>query len=201
MELVQILRSDEKNKISLMLKKIDDESETPELISNIFYPDGTNEEKKHLLFSLLRAGIRYACFLDKYHESEEKIYLEEALAHRATIFSSIDQEKGMVLESIERKLLTFWNYEKHLKKRIKDEDVFTEEEIKDYIRFRSSDSFFYCGIARVFCPVDPQIAEIFHNRLMLFDIVDSIKDYEEDMRDEQPNILTMWLLKNIGPPS
>ena len=77
----QNLKQDDQNKISLLLKKIDEESETPELISNIIYQKVDEAPEKQLLFSLLRTAIRYACFLDKYHESGESMYLEEANKH------------------------------------------------------------------------------------------------------------------------
>ncbi|HEY9246246.1 MAG TPA: hypothetical protein VIO11_05295 [Candidatus Methanoperedens sp.] len=195
-ETIQVLKQD---KISLMLKKIDNESETPELISNILYPQSEDKNtEKRLVFSLLQAAIRYACFLDKYHESGEAIYLEEAYKHRSIIFSSLTPEKCMTLESIEKKILPFWDYERCIQKRIEDDDSFSDADIREYIYLRSSDSLFYCEIANAFHPLNPETAELFHKRLMLFDIVDSIQDFEEDMRDKQPNILVMWLLNYMS---
>jgi hypothetical protein len=194
----QNLKQDDQNKISLLLKKIDEESETPELISNIIYQKVDEAPEKQLLFSLLRIAIRYACFLDKYHESGESMYLEEANKHRSIFYSSIAPEQRQVLESIEKRIMPFWDYERQNQKRIEEEEVFSEEEIKEYISLRASDSFVYCAIASMFHSFTPEMTELFHKRLMLADIVDSIKDYEEDLRDRQPNILIMWLLNYMS---
>lgn len=189
---------DDQNKISLLLKKIDEESETPELISNLIYQKEDKALEKQLLFSLLRTAIRYACFLDKYHESGESMYLEEANKHRSIFYSSIAPEQCQVLESIEKRIMPFWDCERQIQKRIEEGDVFSKEEIKEYISLRASDSFVYCAVASMFHSFTPEMTELFHKRLMLSDIVDSIKDYEEDLRDRQPNILIMWLLNYMS---
>lgn len=198
METLQLIQNN-RHGISHILAKIDNESETPELISNILYQETKdNETEKNLVFSLLRSAIRYACFLDKYHESGEDIYFDEALKHRSIIFSSMPPEKCLMLESIEKKIMPFWDYERHIQKRIEDDDAFSEADIREYICLRSSDSFFYCEIASAFQPFNPEMTELFHKRLMLSDILDSIQDFEEDMKDKQPNILVMWLLKYMS---
>lgn len=198
METLQLIKNNRYG-ISQILAKIDDQSETPELISNILYQKTSDKEtEKNLVFSLLREAIRYACFLDKYHESNEAIYFDEALKHRSIIFSSITQEKCLILESIENRIMPFWDYERQIQKRIEDDDVFSDADIREYIGLRSSDSFFYCEIASAFQPLNPKMAELFHKRLMLYDILDSILDFEEDIRDKQPNILVMCLLNYIS---
>lgn len=198
MESTQLLIRNQ-DKISRILARIDEESETPELITQLIFSDSTDKNTERLcLFSLLRSGIRYACFLDKYHETGESIYHEEALRQREYIFSSIPPENQYLLENVEKKILPFWDYEKQIQKRIDKDDVFREEEVKEYIRFRASDSFFYCAIADVFRPFSPEMIGLFHNRLILSDIMDSIKDYEEDLRERHPNMLIMYLLNYVS---
>ncbi len=194
---------DNQDKISQIMAKIDEESETPELISGLISElipldsTDTNSKKQHL-FSLIRSGIRYSCFLDKYHETGENIYIEEALRQRDFIFNSIPPENRYMLENVEKNIMPFWEYEKEIQRRIENDNVFKEEEIKKYLNFRASDSFFYCALAELFIPFSPEMKRLFHNRLMLSDIVDSIKDYEEDLGNRHPNMLIMYLLNYIS---
>ena len=177
------------------LKKIKKESESPELLSEIVYFSTKNLEMKKSVFKLLRAAIKYVCLMDFYYETLDKKYKKEFIFQREKVYKLINTPDKQKLRNLEKKLMLFWNYERKLLKKIKDNKRFKDKDIKEYILRKSEDSKFYFTLVNFKYKLPKKLQRIIHLRQALNNLIDDLKDYDEDIKDNQPNILILYFMK------
>jgi len=182
------------DKVELALKKIEREFETPQLLSEIVYSLTREEEKKRDCLSSIESAVKYICLMDFYQETGDSNYKEEYERQRNFLCSRLDVENIKKIKNVEDRILDYWDFEKGLKKGINNNSFFSKEDIEEYILRKSKDAILYGTIANFYCDLSPDLIEAIHKRQTLADIVDDIQDYEEDLRDGQPNIMILYFL-------
>lgn len=185
------------DKIKSASRKIESEFETPQLLSDVVYSLAQDEEKRKSCLSLLETAVRYICFMDLYQETGDEDYRGEYERHRTSLFAELDVEDQRKLKEVEDEILYSWNYwnlERSLKRRIQVGSHFSEQEAEDYILKKSGDAVLYGTIAGLHCDLPSGLIGVIHKRQALADLVDDVKDYEEDLESRQPNIMVLYFL-------
>jgi len=155
----------------------------------------------------IKLAVRYICLLDLYYETKDKnyknyfsdgvIYLNEAKRQKEILYNLIPENQMKSLEKIEKDVLKFFsNYEIPLRRRLHSWNVFSRNDIREYICEKSKDSLFYGKILEILVPGWKLTKELRINT-MLFDIKKDIPDYEDDVKNELPNLLCLYFSGNM----
>jgi len=177
-------------------------SEGRRIMGNIVYDLTKNINKKRKLCKLIKLADRYACLLDFYYETNDIDYYKDAKKQKKALYRRLDAAIKTDLTNLEKELLPYFNYEQDLRRKIQTQNPITEKEIKNYILKKSSDSFYYMRILQAFIPKDNNLVKAYHYRIALYDILDDLRDFEEDFKQKMPNILYLYLYnQNPNVPS
>ncbi|MCK4522205.1 MAG: hypothetical protein KAU20_06530 [Nanoarchaeota archaeon] len=176
-----------------IIKDIDRKCEFPKVIEKLFKNRLTNNQQEELFWRLVHA-TRYACLLDYYHETNNILYLHEGQKQKENLFSRLPNKTRYNLEDIENKIISFFQYEKEVIAKIEQQHIFSDKDIKNYIKKRSSDSIYYEMIIEDFIPDNDIPSNALRCQLALYDVLKDLSDYENDLQDRHPNILVMLLL-------
>lgn len=182
------------DKIKSALRKIEREFETPQLLSDIVYSLSQDKEKRRTCLSLLETAVRYICFIDLYQETNDEEYRAEYEQQRRALYAGLDVGDRRKLKEVEDEILHYWNLERSLKRRIRDGTHISEEEAENYILKKSGDAILYGTIAGFYCDLPSRLIGVIHKRQALADLVDDVKDYNEDLENRQPNIVILYFL-------
>lgn len=154
----------------------------------------------------IKLAVRYICLLDLYHETKDKnyknyfydavIYLNEAKRQKEILYNLIPENQRKSLEKIEKNVLKFFNYESYLRRRLHSWNVFSRNDIRKYIYEKSKDNILYGKILEMLVPGWNLTKEL-RTKTMLFDIKKDISDYEDDVKNELPNLLCLYFSGNM----
>lgn len=154
----------------------------------------------------IKLAVRYICLLDLYHETRDKnyrnyfsdavIYLNEAKRQKEILYNFIPENKRKNLEKIEKGVLKFFYYERFLRRRLHNWNVFSRNDIREYIYEKSKDNLFYGKILEILVPKWNLTKEL-RIKTMLFDIKKDLSDYEDDVKNELPNLLCLYFSGNM----
>lgn len=177
-----------------ILQRIDKKLENPDLIGKLVLRITNDAELSRNVSELVRYEGRSACLLDLYSETGKKPYLREAEKQHKNVLDSLTHSEQEELGEIEERVRQYFVFEKILKSRILDREQITEKEIIEYIKRKSADTYCYAWILRNFVSVDETVDELLHIRQSLADISNDLKDYEDDLMQNQPNILVLYFI-------
>ncbi|MFZ3077505.1 MAG: hypothetical protein WA139_03560 [Candidatus Aenigmatarchaeota archaeon] len=168
------------------------------ITSEMSHKETTNTSAEHAI----KSAVFYINLLDLYHESKDKnyatfsknadIFRREADKQRSKIYKFIPAAFRKDLEEVERKALTFFDYEDKIRKKIKEGIRFKESEIYKYTYMRAGDNLIYGKIIESFFP-EWCLTEELRINTMLFDMCKDMIDYNDDVKNELPNVLYMYL--------
>lgn len=189
--------------LNKIISEIDNKCiEGNKILAEIAYASTKNVKQIKKLYYMVKLADRYACLLDYYYETGNYDFYKEAKNQKEALFKRLDNDAGADLNRLERKLLPYFNYEKELKKKIKVNIPIAEREIKNYILKQSSDAYYSGRLLKIFAPKSDGLIKVFHYRLALSDVWDDLNDFEEDFRQDMPNILYLFLYnQNPNVPS
>lgn len=146
----------------------------------------------------LRTALRTANLFDFYYETVDKDFLSEAHRQMGTLFQTINPADQIKLKNIGNKIIPFFEFEKLLWKKVLSGEKATDEEIREFLKQRSSDALFYAGVVKIFVP-EPDFSTPLHVNMQILDLKTDIKEWDKDIEDGSPNILFMFLSRNINP--
>lgn len=148
------------------------------------------------VYSLLKQAVRCACLLDLYAETGDLIYQTEFNKQRTRFYQAVPKSFHPELEKVEEDVKGFFDDEQVLIQRIKLGDKFSETDIRNYLLGKSGDNIFYGRLLELQVP-EWNLTEELCMQTMLFDIGKDLVDYEEDVKNGLPNILSMCLQSGI----
>ncbi len=155
-------------------------------------PSGEVEKAK----AAIKLAVRCACLLDLHAETDNQTYLGEFKKQRTDFYGLIPDQHQQKLRVLEGQVMQFFEEERLIMDRVRSGDRFSEENIREYLLGKSSDNLFYGKVIEVFIP-EWDLTEELRIQTVLFDIGKDIKDYEEDIRDELPNVIYMVLSSEV----
>jgi len=165
-----------------------------QIICEVSSGDETKRIKAH---ELMKLALRSSFLLDLYSETNNPIYLEEAEKQLSELYHLVPQKHHRDLKSMEKKARIYFDLEKKLRSRIKAADSFTGEDIRQYLDGKSGDALFYGRLLKTIIPAWNLTSEL-RIQTMLFDIVEDIIDYEDDIKHGLPNVLYLFLSGSPG---
>jgi hypothetical protein len=166
------------------------------LLTKVVLLHTKDDEKSRETESLLRTTLRTAFFLDFYSETGDKDFLLEANRYRSLMYSGIPEGDKPDLESIERRIVKLFDYEKQIWARVKSGQRVPNEDIEKFWRMKSADALFYGRIIRIFTGKKDFTLPIYIYTQIL-DIGLDLREYEKDFQENSPNILYMKLSQRI----
>lgn len=186
-----------------ILDKIDKKcSEGNKIMAEIAYVSTKSIKQKKDLGDLIRLADRYACLLDFYYETNNSCFYKEAKKQKKALYSTLDKKIKADLNRIEKRILPYFDYEKEIKEKLRKGESFSDKEIKKYILSKSSDAYYSGRLLEMFVPNSTNLVKVFHYRLALSDIYGDLRDFEEDLKHNMPNLLYLHLHnKNHNVPS
>lgn len=146
---------------------------------------------------VVRQAVRCACLLDLYAETANPVYAKELERQRSKFYEEVPKDFHPELEKVEGSVKKFFDDEKILMKRISVGDKFSSDDIRNYLVGKSGDNIFYGRLLELLVP-EWNLTRELQIQTMLFDIGKDLVDYEEDVANALPNILTMCLGSGIG---
>jgi len=144
----------------------------------------------------IKLAVRCACLLDSHAETDNQAYFEEFKRQRKDFYGLIPDQHQQKLRVLEGEVMQFFEEECLIMDRVRSRDRFSEENIREYLLGKSSDNLFYGEVLEIFVP-EWDLTEELRIQTILFDIGKDIKDYEEDIRDELPNVIYMALSSGV----
>ena len=148
------------------------------------------------IHQLIQQAVRCACLLDLYAETGDAIYAGEMEKQRTALYGQIPDKFHPKLEKIEEEGKGFFDEERTLMQRIKSGDTFSEDDIRDYLLGKSRDNVFYGKMLEFLVP-GWHLTDELRIQTMLFDMGDDLIDYEDDVENGLPNILSMCLQSGV----
>ncbi len=151
-----------------------------------------NPRKTREAESLLRTTLRTAFFLDFYSETNDTDFLQEANRYRELMYSAMPREDKSDLESIERRIVKLFDYEKQIWARVKNGQRVSNEDIEKFWQMKSADALFYGRVTKIFTG-EKDFSLPIYVYTQILDIGLDLREYEKDFQENSPNILYMKL--------
>lgn len=178
--------------ISRDIESIDKKLENPILIKKTIIAKTNDIVLAKKISNLIKYEGRYACLLDLYSETQKPIYFYEGEFQHNLLLLNLKEFDIAELKTIEASVKNYFEFEEEIKEKLKNKKEFSDEKIKEYISRKSADTYCYAHIAKLFINLDRSFIELLHIRQELADILDDLNDYENDLKQNQPNILLLY---------
>ena len=160
----------------------------------------STQEIAEQAYKAIRLAVRCACLLDLHAETQEAFYIEDEEGfnkQREAFYELIPPEYHQELQEIEAEVSQFFCYEQDLINRIKKGDKFSTADITTYLEGKSGDNLFYGRVLEILVP-EWDLTNELQLQTILFDLGKDLEDYDEDIRNDLPNVLYMYLSGKIS---
>jgi len=132
-----------------------------------------------------------ANLLDAYSETGDRAFLVSADAEYRTLLGLLPPDVSALVQSRGAAALPYFLHEQDVAGRISRGEFFLEEEVAAHLLWRGSDAPIYSAILLADGIMGPGHTAGFRLRQGLSDLVDDIRDLEQDMRGIGVNLLLM----------
>jgi len=180
-----------------ILRKIDNKKTANEFIdmtSDVVLYLTKEKVKAKEVYERIGLAVRYSLLLDYYSETNKRFFYREAQKTKKDLYKKLGKKTQIDLEKIEQEIISFFENERNLMKKIRKGKNLSEKEVKKHIKMKASDAIYYSRILGDFIQKD--LTKALHEGNMIFDIGKDISDYEEDYM-KQPNILYSYLFISL----
>jgi hypothetical protein len=146
--------------------------------------------------SLLRTALRTAFFLDFFSETEDATFLREANKYKALMYSQVSEQERQDLQTIEKRIMGLFDYEKQIWTRVMKGHKVSNYEIEQFWKMKSADSLFYGRVIKIFTQ-DKDFTIPLYAYTQILDGVLDLREYEKDLGGGLPNLLYMKLSQRM----
>jgi len=189
--------------ISTAFRTIDEKAQDPTYFVAAYF-DTKDIQQALWVYRMVRLLARYILVYDRYFETGKNRYATLAGTVRKSINKNLenDIDRHHLKYSIDcsiKQFWPFWKFEKILKNRIIEGNIFSYNEIRNFNLFKSSDaSLIYARVLDAKLPsFSENVSLVLHYNQALLDLIDDLVDIEEDIQQDMPNAFIMAAIENV----
>ncbi len=177
------------------LRKIDEKLENPRLLKEYAISLNFDSEVASRIYELVKLEGRYACLLNLFLETGKKVFLNEAERQHKKLLKQIPEDLKIRLLKEENIVKgRYFKYYRKLRKKVVRNHYVKGKDIWRWMKIKSSDARCYGIIASYYLGFEKILRDLLHARQFIADVLDDIKDYEEDLASSWPNLLILYFL-------
>ena len=141
----------------------------------------------------LTTTLHMARFVDLHFETGDLDFLDEAYRLEKELYVKLPDTTDD-LERIKNETIGFFDIEKHVWKKVQSGQSITDEEFKTFRVGKSSDARYYARVVQEF--VGRDVTNEIYSDMQLMDILADIQEYEQDSKNNNPNLLYILLCQH-----